>query len=92
MSNKTFEWREVVPGLLRCAAGECSTYQKFAYEIIVLTEKTDFPIEEAYANLYICIEDMEEHFFTRELLCANRTVKECFDKAAQDYDENIMEV
>lgn len=86
MKNIHF-WKEITKGLYRyvVSANVC-------YEIHMNIHKFDEPVLEGIASLFIVGNWRDKdnvNFFARESLLENRTVKNCIEKAIQDYKENM---
>ena len=80
-------WKEVTKGLYRVVVGtnDC-------YELHINIRKFDTPILTANASLFLVGEWVDKNgvsFFSRECLLEKQSVKNCIEKAIQDYKENM---
>lgn len=80
-------WKEVTKGLYRDVVGA-----NVCYEIHINIRKFDTPILTANASLFLVGEWVDKNgvsFFSRECLLEKQSVKNCIEKAIQDYKENM---
>lgn len=80
-------WKEITKGLYRyvISANAC-------YEIHIKIRKFDRPILMANASLFLVGDWRDKNggsFFSRECLLEKQSVKNCIEKAIQDYKENM---
>lgn len=89
MKNIHF-WKEITKGLYRyvVSANVC-------YEIHINICKFDTPVVEGIASLFLVGDWRDKNgvdFFSRECLLEKQSVKNCIEKAIQDYKENMSRV
>lgn len=80
-------WKEVTKGLYRVVVGT-----NVCYELHINIRKFDTPILTANASLFLVGEWVDKNgvsFFSRECLLEKQSVKNCIEKAIQDYKENM---
>ena len=86
MKNIHF-WKEITKGLYRyvVSANAC-------YEIHINICKFDTPVIEGNASLFLVGEWVDKNgvnFFSRECLLSKQSVRNCIEKAIQDYKKNM---
>lgn len=80
-------WKEVTKGLYRVVVGA-----NVCYEIHINIRKFDTPVLMANASLFLVGNWCDKNgvsFFSRECLLEKQSVKNCIEKAIQDYKENM---
>lgn len=80
-------WKEVTKGLYRVVVGA-----NVCYEIHINIRKFDTPILTANASLFLVGNWCDKNgvcFFSRECLLEKQSVKNCIEKAIQDYKKNM---
>lgn len=80
-------WREVTKGLYRFVTGTSA-----CYEIHINIYEHNTPVLMANANLFLVGEWVDKNgvnFFSRECLLSKQSVRNCIEKAIQDYKENM---
>lgn len=80
-------WKEITKGLYRVVVGA-----NVCYEIHINICKFDTPVLMANASLFLVgnwCDKNEVSFFSRECLLEKQSVKNCIEKAIQDYKENM---
>ena len=80
-------WKEVTKGLYRVVVGA-----NVCYEIHINIPKFDTPVLMANASLFLVGNWCDKNgvsFFSRECLLEKQSVKNCIEKAIQDYKENM---
>lgn len=80
-------WTEVTKGLYRVVVGT-----NVCYELHINIRKFDTPILTANASLFLVGNWCDKNgvsFFSRECLLEKQSVKNCIEKAIQDYKENM---
>lgn len=80
-------WKEITKGIYRyvVSANVC-------YEIHINICKFDTPVIERNASLFLVGDWRDKNgvsFFSRECLLEKQSVKNCIEKAIQDYKENM---
>lgn len=85
--NEFKNWKEVTKGLYRVVVGA-----NVCYEIHINIRKFDTPVLTANASLFLVGNWCDKNgvsFFSRECLLEKQSVKNCIEKAIQDYKENM---
>lgn len=80
-------WCEVTKGLYRFLVGTNA-----CYEIHINIRKFDTPVLTANASLFLVGNWCDKNgvnFFSRECLLSKQSVRNCIEKAIQDYKENM---
>lgn len=80
-------WREVTKGLYRFVIGT-----SVCYEIHINIYEHNTPVLMANASLFLVGEWVDKNgvnFFSRECLLSKQSVRNCIEKAIQDYKENM---
>lgn len=80
-------WKEVTKGLYRFVVGT-----NVCYEIQINIHQFKTPLVKANASLFIVGDWIDKDgvsFFARECLLEKQSVKNCIEKAIQDYKEDM---
>lgn len=80
-------WKEITRGLYRFVVGTSA-----CYEIHINIYEHNTPVLMANASLFLVGEWVDKNgvnFFSRECLLEKQSVKNCIEKAIQDYKENM---
>lgn len=80
-------WKEVTKGLYRFVTGT-----NVCYELHIKIRKFDTPILTANASLFLVGNWCDKNgvsFFSRECLLSKQSVRNCIEKAIQDYKKNM---
>lgn len=81
------KWKEVTKGLYRFVVAS-----NVCYEIHINIRKFDTPVLTANASLFLVGNWWDKNgvcFFSRECLLEKQSVKNCIEKAIQDYKGNM---
>lgn len=80
-------WKEVTKGLYRFVVGT-----NVCYELHINIRKFDTPILTANASLFLVGDWRDKNgvsFFSRECLLSKQCIRNCIEKAIQDYKKNM---
>lgn len=80
-------WKEITRGLYRFVVDT-----SVCYEIHINIRKFDTPILTANASLFLVGDWRDKNgvsFFSRECLLSKQSVRNCIEKAIQDYKKNM---